>query len=277
MRAPAYFRKFIPILWIVALSSTARPQSNASINVTGIATNNPDIPLLVRADGRLTDEAYEFTTKAYELEALKLVIVEANKVAKELDLTEQLPISFTNLARSFIVGYGVSLMRPGIIGNIHTRDYGYFVSVGHKLSFIEDAHQEKDCMEWATKYRWPASQIDTNGAFQLAVQWMKAVSMDVKELDSNCVVRIEPDPYWNAGLIKKGNFVPIYDVFWISAKNRAKGYGDTAFVSLFLPTKTLISLRVEDSRYILRKPLVFTNLDFLLSQINPLPRTNVPP
>jgi hypothetical protein len=41
-----------------------------------------------------------------------------------------------------------------------------------------------------------------------------------------------------------------------------------ASVALFMPTKTLLQLRVEDTQYILRKPLQITNLDFLLSPSN---------
>jgi hypothetical protein len=230
-------------------------------------TNNPKIPKMLRPDGKLTHEAFIFTTKAYEREALRLVIEEANKVAKELQLPEKLPITETNLTRAFIVGYGMSFLPPGMIGNVHTRDYGYFVSVGHKLSFVEGAHQDGDCMNWRQHYRWPVSRIDTNGAYQLATQWLAAASMDVNGLNRDCQLRIEPNSYWNSG-VKKGMFVPIYDVFWISPQNKGEGFGNVASVTLFAPTKTLVSLRVQDSRYILRKPLVFTNLDFLLSQTN---------
>jgi len=40
---------------------------------------------------------WRFTTKAYQDEALRLMIKEANKVAQELGLREQLPISRSNL------------------------------------------------------------------------------------------------------------------------------------------------------------------------------------
>jgi hypothetical protein len=252
---------------------TAEAQTSSTNSST---TNRSNIPDMLTSDGRLTHEAFRFTTKAYEREALKLVIEEANKVAEELQLPEKLPITETNLTRAFIVGYGMSFLPPGMIGNVHTRDYGYFVSVGHKLSFVEGAHQDQDCMKWREQYKWPVSRIDTNQAYQLATQWMVAASMDVTALNRDCQVRVEPDSYWNAALLKKGSFVPIYDVFWVSPQNRAKGFGDTAFVSLFAPTKTLISLRVLDSQYILRKSVVLTNLDFLLSQTNSPTDSNAP-
>ena len=192
-------------------------------------------------------------------------IQEANHAAKELHLPEKLPITESNIVRAFIVGYGLSHLPPGAIGNIHTRDYGYFVSIGHKFSYVQGAHQNKDGWQWREQYVWPVSRMDTNSAYQLATQWLDAVSMDVAGLNRDCRVRIRTNAFWNAGL-KRGTFVPIYDVSWISPQNRAEGYGDAASVSLFAPTRTLISLCVEESKYILRKPIVFTNLDALLAE-----------
>ncbi len=43
-----------------------------------------------------------YTTSAYRLEALKLVLEEANKLARELNLAENLPIVQSNLVESYI-------------------------------------------------------------------------------------------------------------------------------------------------------------------------------
>ena len=77
-----------------------------------------------------------------------------------------------------------------------------------------------------------------------------------------------PDPVANGVQGVKDTFVPVYFVYWESAKNRTDGYGSVASVRLFAPTKSLMSLRVEDPKYNLRKPLVFTNLYDLLAQTN---------
>jgi hypothetical protein len=44
------------------------------------------------------------------------------------------------------------------------------------------------------------------------------------------------------------------------------GAGSAASVRLFAPTNALLQLRVEDPKYILRKPLLFTDLSALISQ-----------
>jgi len=230
-------------------------------------TGGSTIPLMIDANGQLTQlphEAYTFTTQAYNREALRLVLGEANRAAKALHLPEDLPITEASLTRRFILGYGMSLGRPRGIGNVHTRDYGYFVSVDHKLSFVEGAHQDEDCLRWIKEYKWPRSQIDTNSAYRLATQWLEAVSMDVKGLNRDCRVHLGLDTFANPPKAKTATFVPLYNVYWQSAKNRKEGYGCVASVKLFAPTKTLVSLRVEESKYILSSPLVFTNLDSLL-------------
>lgn len=219
----------------------------------------------VRSDSKAPPMKITFTTPAYNKEAFRLVLQEANKIAHELRLPEKLPITEEDVVERFIAPYGITKVRP-YIGKIHTRDYGYYASVGYKLSYVEGTHQDEDCLKWMEQYKWLRSRIDTNAAYQLAAQWLAAAKMDVQGLNRNCQIRIEPESYWNAANPKKKTtFVPIYDVYWVSEENRRDGQGSVASVKLFAPTKTLISLRVEDSKYILRSPLVFTNLDLLLS------------
>lgn len=87
--------------------------------------------------------------------------------------------------------------------------------------------------------------------------------MDVKGLNRDFDVNVAIDPYWNnvwMGELPKQRFTPIYVVSWLTKGKPHYSAGGGASVELFLPTKTLLSLRVEDSKYILRPPLVVTNL-----------------
>jgi len=229
-------------------------------------TNPSVVPNLIGSDGRYTSEARSFTTEAYEQEAFKLVLQEANKVAQELNLDEKLPITRAEVTSAFILGYGMSQIHNRAIGNIHTKNYGYFVSRDYKLSDVGGAHQDRDAVKWKEEYTWPKSRMDTNAAYRLATQWLASSSMDVEGLNRECELHIEPDRYWNAGMRKKKTFVPMYEVYWLSPRNKAEHYGDVALVVLFAPTKTLIDLSVRESKYILRRPLEFTNLNELLSQ-----------
>jgi hypothetical protein len=258
----------------------------------GLSTNGPDykditeptnlpasVPPAYNPDGTYFYWGEKFTTKAYQDAAFKLVLEEANKAAVELNLPETLPITVTNLTEIYISRYGRSRIGIKPIGNISTKDYCYCVSLDHKLSFVVGTHQDQDALKWIAKYEWPLSRIDTKTPYQLATQWLASLSMDVASLNRDCEVHVVPDPYWNNPKFRGRTFVPIYEVYWLSPKNKAEHFGDIASVKLFLPTKTLVSLRVEDPKYILRPPIMFTNLAELLSDTNrsiplhfPMPR-----
>jgi hypothetical protein len=224
------------------------------------------VPTNANATGNVTGLSKAlFSTEAYEREALRLIVKEANQAATELQLPEKLPITEKDLARVFITKYGMTENYPRVIGNIHTHDYGYFVSVDHKLSFIEGVDQDGDSIKWMAEYQWPVERIDTNSAFNLATQWLTAVHMDVEALNKECLIRISTEAAISKGKSRSKMFVPIYTVSWRSPEKRTRTFGNVASVKLFTPTKTLMSLRVLDSKYILRAPLIFTNLNVLLS------------
>lgn len=225
------------------------------------------VPRMVDTNGNVVWIDEGFTTKAYQMAAFKLVLHEANRVAKELRLPEKLPITETNLVEVFIGPFGYNYINKRI-GTVTTKNYCYFVSQGNKFNDLEGTHQTEDCNKFQESYTWPISRMNTNEAYQLATQWLAAVHMDVKGMERDCRVSIKPD---NAYVHPpRGKFVPIYDISWVR-----KGYvpngdvlnaisNDVASVMLFAPTKTLLQLDVRDPEYILRKPLVFTNLDSLL-------------
>jgi hypothetical protein len=212
-----------------------------------------------------------FTTEAYRKEALKLVLQEANQVAEELQLPEKLPIIETNLLHWYISPFGMARMTKSV-GNITTSNYIYYVSIDNKFCFLEGTHQDEDRRQWFAQYSWPISQLDTNAVYQLATQWLAAASMDVNALNTDCNLHIRPTALSGQGA--EAHFLPVYWIYWTKG---AEGHGSVASVELFAPTKTLMQLRVEDSKYILRKPLVFTSLNYLLSQTNdPVVRKNIP-
>jgi hypothetical protein len=208
------------------------------------------------------------TTPAYRQTALRLVLAEANKVAQELSLPEPLPITETNLTASYLTPPRMA-SRMGAIGNITTANYTYYCSVGYKFSYLVRVGLEQDYAKLRKESLLPMSQMDTNAAYQMAVQFLAAAKMDVSALNRDCNVHILPfTPEGSQGK----HFVPVYWVYW--SKPEQAGHGSTASVELFTPTKTLRQLRVEDSQYILRPPLIIPNLDYLLAQTNGVGGTN---
>jgi len=226
------------------------------------------VPRTVLPDGSVYIEP-SFTTRAFQKEALRLVIEEANTVARELNLPEKLPITTSNVVHGFVGPFGYSFMEKRI-GNITTKIYSYGAEQGNKFSDLTIANYDGHGFEYRDKYQWPVSRIDTNAAYQLATQWLAAAHMDVEALNRDCRVQCKVDETFNGlkpGEQPHGTFAPIYWVHWLPRSNQP---GSVAYVTLFAPTKTLLQLTVYDPKYILRKPLVFTNLAALF------PATNAP-
>jgi hypothetical protein len=201
-----------------------------------------------------------FTTPAFQEEGLRLVLEEANRVSRELQLPESLPITRSNLTHAFISPFGYTYIRKKI-GNVTTSNFWYGVEQDYKLSDLGIANYDERCREYWQKYQWPISRLDTNAPYPLATQWLAAVRMDVAGLNRDCDMHVSVSPYWNdveLGEIPKDKFTPMYCVWWSPKGTRGTTGG--ALVEVFLPTKTLLQLKVRDPKYILRPSLVFTNL-----------------
>lgn len=208
------------LIALVAISA-----SSASINAEA-QDLPPGVPRCVSPDGTV-DIPLMFTTGAYEAEALRLLRQEAGLVAAELKLPEKLPITDADVAEKFISPFGFSYAEKRI-GRITTSKYTYGVVAGNKFSHLTVANYERTCYRLQAEGTLPISHIDTKSAYQLATQWLAAVSMDVDGLTQTCKSRVALSPFWN-GLNKLGEkprasgFVPIYFVWWTMEKNKLGG------------------------------------------------------
>lgn len=219
----------------------------------------PGVPRDVDTNGNVIYVPLRFTTRLYQEAALKLVLQEANSVAEELNLTNDIPITVSNLVEFHISPFGFAYARRAI-GFVATTNYTYYVSRGDKFSGVTVANYDQTCSRYM-RQSLPIKQFDPNAAYQLATQWLAAIHMDVNGLNRDYRVHVALSPFWN-GLATLGEkprkqFVPIYYVWWTNDRDGRDGVAD---VELFEPTKTLLQLDVQDPKYILRQPLVFTNL-----------------
>lgn len=192
------------------------------------------------------------SAEAYNTEIVRLVVEEANKVATQLKLEEPVPIRSEDLIGTYVTPYALA-KEIGARGNVATRNFGYFVSLDSKFSFLIGMHQEEDCRKWQKRFVLPTSRIDTNAAYQMATQWLAAGSMDVEALNRDYPVVVEvSDPYLR---IPAGRFLPVYWVYWAKLP---RGTGSVASVRLFAPLRKLMQLRVEEPKYIRREALKIT-------------------
>ena len=145
-----------------------------------------------------------------------------------------------------------------MIGMISTENFRYYVSRDYKFSYLESAEWRGDLKPWTERYSWPLSQMDTNAAYEQAKRWLAAIQVDVEALDKDC--RLHVQPVTPKSMEKEGKFVPVYFVHWTEGD---EGHSSAASVMFCAATKSIIQLRVERGRYILRKPLPFAELDAL--------------
>lgn len=222
----------------------------------------PGVPRTVDTNGNVIALDVAFSSTQYQRAAFKLVLEEANRVAREMQLPENLPITVSNITEAYISPFGCSY-RTKAIGNITTSNYVYYVSKDKKFNNLGIVNYDQTCLK-LIKQKLPVNQLDTNAAYQLATQWLESASMDVKGLNRDCKLHIAVSAYWNGlghiGDVPMDHFVPMYYIWWTSPENDAAGHGDVAYVELYLPTKQLLQLDVHDTKYILRKQLVFPDL-----------------
>jgi len=110
------------------------------------------------------------------------------------------------------------------------------------------------------------SLIDTNGAYQLATQWLSAVSVDVLALERKQKLNFFqwffwgnpgdlPKDHWtyNAPTTTNKTMLPIYDVKW--------GEGDTPAVKVTIlgSSRELLELQINDGSFSTRPLLVISN------------------
>jgi hypothetical protein len=230
----------------------------------------PGVPKIVDTNGKTLYIKPQFTTPQFQKEALRLVIQEANKVAKELKLPEKLPITQSNIFEYFVGPFEYSYSHRQI-GNVSTKNYMYGAESGDKFSVIVDTHEQEKCWKYFDEgYVWPVSRIDTNAAYQLATQWLAAVHMDVAGLNRDCQMSAAVDNVYVQA--PAGKFVPIYCVSWVPKNGEGLCI---AQVRLFPPKRTLLDLMVRDPKYILRQPITFTNMAALFPGVAPIV-TNYP-
>lgn len=227
----------------------------------------PSVPHMIDDAGNVVWVDQQYTTKAYHDEALKLVLKEANLVATQLKLPETLPIRESDLVEAVVTPFGFNYVHQ-TLGNVTTSNYCYYVSRGSKFCYLSGTRQAEQCYKFQNLYTWPLSRKDTNEALCLAEKFLRDASMDVAAMSNDCEIQVSLDAEY--AHVTPATFVPVYWITWRGKKHEQTrlmtpiSNNVVGSVRLFTPAKLLLQLRVEDPRYILRRPLTITNLDVLM-------------
>ena len=218
----------------------------------------PGLPRTVETNGDVDGIPDHFTTQAYQNEAARLMLSEANQVAQTLHLEDELPLTRSNIMGVNVAPFGF-FYRDGLMGSVVATNYTYrFLSSG-KLDRIE-INNGSQVLQDCENALVPESQMNSHAAYQLATQWLSSLSVDVNGLNRDCQLTIASPPVFNC--VGNGKepirrmFAPVYDIGWKSTNVLEPD----ATVQLYLPDKMLIQMSIDDSKHDLRPPLIFTNL-----------------
>jgi hypothetical protein len=191
---------------------------------------------------------------AYRVAALAALKREADDLIRELGINEPSPLSDSNIVEAFIAP---ELFQTEVVGSLRTKNFSFSASKKRRLCYIERWYTAEKKQEFSeslrTEYTLPIVYLNTNAALKSSLDWLGKAEMDAKGIqrDGQPVVH-----YWHIG---NSQFVPLYRVFWYP-KDRPIVEGDEiAKVSFFSPSNLLLTLRVEDERYIKRPPLTVAN------------------
>ena len=184
---------------------------------------------------------------AYKFVGLAALLAEANFNAERLDLPVHRPIQESQLTSK-------SILEPGIYRNFGGRvgAGGYSFSeqdrlrariVGREDSITEEVFRSKPL-------------ITTNEAYQLAAGWLRAIDVDVRELEKTNKVEVRQQIWLYGG---KQVLTPIFQVRW--------GTWEEPKVDVILDgrTKNLNQLRQNDESFSRRPAELIKNLPELLA------------
>jgi len=121
--------------------------------------------------------AYLHTTIAYQSAAMQLMVGQANFDAQQLHLKETLPLTVPANTNE----WKVAMPPDGVAGGFATANYIYRFDAG-KLELIQKKPRKPGMPEDPADTE--PSLVDTNGAYELARQWLAGISVDVTALES---------------------------------------------------------------------------------------------
>lgn len=242
----------------VVLLTCLNVTASEGITINGLTFRDTNGPLLLTR------------TSAYEKEAVKVMLKEANKVASDLHLTETLPLTKENIQGAF-VSIPLYVDVAGL-GHIVTSNYTYYMAVSNKFNHLTITHlADKVEYVYKKKYRWRTNRADTNEAVRVARELLSQARIDVPSLETNTFIRLIQ---CDMGL---GYYCPIYWIGWLKKGVAVRNMDDVPSVAevwFLLPERKILNLVVWDGQYILRDSLVVTNTLELLRKTNALP--NIP-
>jgi len=215
--------------------------------------------------------AYLHTTLAYQSAAMQLMAGQANLAAQQLHLNEPVPI----VVPANTNDWRLAMPPDGVTGILTTSNNIYRFSAGKLLSVQRKVQRHGTAEATAPS----ASLIDTNGAYQLARQYLAAISVDVPALENqypHTITQLGARP----PVRRRSNATntvpahadapaaaPTFRISWGGAENSAHaapGNKTQVIMDILGSTKQCTGLRIENPDWLKTPPLRVTNAAALL-------------
>jgi hypothetical protein len=154
----------------------------------------------------------------------------------------------------------------GLFATVFTGKYGYragekILAVGRPDRYGQEQHYIATIR---TRYTMPKSRMNPDAAYNLATQWLAAVSIDLKRLEA--AYPHEVSPLW----MLEDKFVPYYIVEWVKPFPNSRVRDVAAVVEVLEPERSLEALLIEKPEYMKRGPIIVPNREKLLEKVPPI-------
>ncbi len=197
---------------------------------------------------------------AYKYVAIAMMLMEINFCAKRLHLPIEIPLR-TDTIR---VAAAYDPRIAGFMGRIETINFFFSFAESGKLCYIIqlDERHSLSINEYHQKMSKLRSKLDTNGAYQLATNWLTALDVDCARLEKDAPHRVEQEFFYSHVVGTNGSDpvpLPLFSVTWGDA------LVPKVSVRLSGVTGELISLRQDDESYSKRPSVLIKDQDQLLA------------
>jgi hypothetical protein len=253
---------FVPLYWVRWFPRLDREKNREVGPVAFVELLEPEKEL---RSLRVTSAKYNKRTRLsvrssagtdpYYAAASAILLREANDLCQKLKLPLKRPIEMADTTRIRIEPPSVSDSR-GRFGTIYTDTYIFGAYASNKLSYVNRSTryrgEEKTYFITIAKKYGTTANLTNQGvlAYNLAVQWLISFSVDVKALERDCKVTIEPK------ILDDGRAIPLFAIEWSRFDPVRKESIVAATVEVLEPDRSLHKLWIEMPQYLNRSPLI---------------------
>ncbi len=205
---------------------------------------------------------------AYKFVAMMLMLQEASFFCRQTGLPPGREFTESDVRKGGHVG---PYNPKDFGGSIVTDDYFFGFGWGHlanfrKRGFMPDG-PDSAIRERNLELAKFASLIDTNGAYQVATNWLATLGVDVPALEGKYRLNFIQWRYYPKGKDGPVIMLPVYHVEWLGFILRTQPNRERAVVSvtIFGATKELVEYHVLDDSLFLRPRIQIKDAEKLLS------------